>query len=324
MGEVKKLQRPPLERVVIVDPVHEDAIVLLSQEFEVEVHLYPSEDELLELLERADIVVLRSGVRLSAAVIQAAPRLRIIARAGVGLDNIDIDAARAAGIAVFNVPDATTRAVAEFAIGLILALARKIPQADAAMRAGRWEKPQLEGVELRGRALGVVGFGRIGSEIGAVGQAIGMQVIAAVSTPSSARRDALAAAGVQLTDLHDLLCSADVVCLAVPLTPQTHGLIGRDELGMMKPGSYLVNVARGDVVNTQAVCDALRSGQLAGAALDVHGEDSDLVPLASLANVVLTPHIGAMTVEAQRRVATALARSIAAARNGEHDPHRIC
>ncbi len=148
MGEVKKLQRPPLERVVIVDPVHEDAIALLSQEFEVEVRLYPSEDELLELLERADIVVLRSGVRLSAAVIQAAPRLRIIARAGVGLDNIDIDAARAAGIAVFNVPDATTRAVAEFAIGLILALARKIPQADAAMRAGRWEKPQLEGVEL--------------------------------------------------------------------------------------------------------------------------------------------------------------------------------
>jgi D-3-phosphoglycerate dehydrogenase len=319
----RRLDDPPLRRVLIVDPVHADAIARLSAEFDVSVHLYPSQEDLSELLQEVDILVLRSGVDVSADMIAAATRLRIIARAGVGVDNIDIEAARAAGAVVFNVPDASTRAVAELAIGLMFAVARKIPQADAGVRAGRREKPQLEGAELQGRELGIIGYGRIGSEIAALGRAVGMRVSASVAGSSAVRREALAKMGVELISVPELLRAADIVCLAVPLTKATRNLIGKQEIETMRPGAFLVNVARGEVVQSRALYDGLVSGQLGGAALDIYAED-DLAPLKSLSNVVLTPHIGAMTVEAQRRVAEALVESIAAARNGEHDPHRIC
>jgi D-3-phosphoglycerate dehydrogenase / 2-oxoglutarate reductase len=320
---MRRLDEPPLRRVLIVDPVHEDAITHLSADFDVSVQLYPSHEDLRELAQEADILVLRSGVQLSADIIRAARRLRIIARAGVGIDNIDVDAARSAGVVVFNVPDASTRAVAEFAIGLMFAVARKIPQADAGVRARRREKPRLEGAELQGRALGIVGYGRIGSEIAGLGQALGMRVSVSVANPSAARRAALAAKRLNLLTLPALLRAADVICLAVPLTRATRDLIGQNELATMRPGGFLVNVGRAELVHTCAVYESLCSGHLAGAALDVYRDDQ-AVPLMSLPNVVLTPHIAAMTTEAQRRVAVALVRSIAAARSGKHDPHRVC
>jgi D-3-phosphoglycerate dehydrogenase len=310
--------------MVIVDPVHEYAVAALAEDFEIVTRLYPSEAELELLLRNAHTVVLRSGVTLNQRLIESAPELRIIARAGVGIDNIDVRAARARGVAVCNVPDGSAAAVAELALGLMFAVARKIPLADRSMRAQRWDKPQLGGIELRARNLGVVGVGRIGSEIGVLGRAIGMTVMGVVARPSDMRSEALAALGIRLTGLDELLRTADVICLAMPLTDQTRHFVGRDEIARMKRSALLINVARGAVVNARELYRALHDGELAGAALDVHGDEAHTRRFGTLDNVVLTPHIGAMTSEAQERIARVLVRSIRAALANAPDPNRIC
>jgi D-3-phosphoglycerate dehydrogenase / 2-oxoglutarate reductase len=311
-------------RVLVVDPIHEDAIEALSSTYDVRVQLNPSEDELIRLVAHAHILVLRSGVTITRQVIEAARSLRIIARAGVGVDNIDLEGARRAGITVFNVPDASTRAVAEFALGLILAVTRKIPHADSAMRAGRWEKPELSGVELAGRKLGLLGCGRVGLQIAHLATGFGMEILAAVEQPDRQRRHDFATNGVRLVGLKTVMQAADIVCLALPLTSKTRNLIAHDELAMMKRGAYLVNVARAEIINTGDLYDALRNGQLAGAALDVLPGGPATAALSGLDSVVLTPHIAAMTDEAQRRVGERIVAAIAASLTGQPVPSRIC
>jgi D-3-phosphoglycerate dehydrogenase len=309
-------------RILIVDPIHEAATAELTRLFDVCTHLQPTENELTRMIGGAHVIVLRSGVQLTAPVIAAAKELKIIARAGVGVDNINLDEARRAGIIVFNVPSASANAVAEFAIGLIIAVTRHIPLADAELRKNRWKKAELAGMELRGRTLGLIGFGSIGSRIAALGCAFGMNVLATVNHPHLHRCVKLQA--IQLVDLPRLLEESDVVCLAIPLNDSTRQLIGHDQLALMKPGAYLINLSRGEVVNERDLYRGLCRGQIAGAALDVTAEEGIGTDLARLKNVVLTPHIAAMTTTSQERIGEIVVSSIVAGLNGERVENQVC
>lgn len=299
-------------RVLVVDPLHVSALEALGRRFEVTVRLRPPETELNVLMRTADVVVVRSGVRLTEEVLREAANLKVIARAGVGLDNIDLNYARAAGIAVFNVPGETARSVAEFTIGLVFAAARRIAEADRLVRRNIWRKEALQGVELFGKRLGLVGIGEIGREVGRLARALGMTVAGCVDRPSTERKAALAAEGIELMSLSELLSWVDILTLQLPLTAATRGLIGRRELVSMRAGAYLINVSRGAIVDEAALAEALRSGRLAGAATDVHAVEGQPSALVQLDNVVLTPHIGAMTEEAQCRVGARVVEGIEA------------
>ncbi|MFI9626408.1 hydroxyacid dehydrogenase [Streptomyces sp. NPDC052042] len=311
-------------RVVVLDPVSPDALADLERDHEVVVRLRPSHEELLSLAVDAEALVVRSGVRITGDVIRSGRRLRVVARAGSGTDNIDLSACRASGVQVFNLPGVSAPAVAELALGLVLAVTRNISLADRQVRAGRWNKPQLAGPELENRVLGVVGFGPVGSHIGRFGRALGMRVLTTVAQPSPERDEELRRSGVQRLPLGDLLRSSDVVCLAVPLSERTRHLIGAAELALMPAGSYLVNVSRGGVVDEDALLHALTDGTLAGAALDVHARESGVPALADLDNVVLTPHIGATTTDAQLRLGRLLAAELRTVLAGGQAKNRVC
>ncbi|AUS80768.1 3-phosphoglycerate dehydrogenase [Actinoalloteichus sp. AHMU CJ021] len=291
----------PRPTVLVLDPIADSAIRRLREDFTVVVRLRPEPDVLRELVGDAHVVVLRSGVRLPAAVFAAAPSLRLVIRAGVGTDNIDMVAAELAGVRVVNIPNASAQAVAELAFGLLLGVVRRVALADRQVRGGAWRKDDLLGVELGGRTLGIVGVGAIGSRIARIGAGFGMRRLGTVGRPGPRRAAELAELGVVLTELPELLATSDVVCLALPLTEDTRGLIGAAELAMMRRDAVLVNVARAGVVDEDHLVDALRAGRLAGAATDVPaGEGRTL--LRELDNVVITPHIGAMTVDTQERI----------------------
>jgi D-3-phosphoglycerate dehydrogenase len=251
----------------------------------------------------------RSGVKVDAALIGAGSRLTAIARAGVGVDNVDVSAATRAGITVVNAPTGNTIAAAELTLGLLFAVARRIAAADASMRRGEWARSKLTGVELTGRTLGIVGFGKIGGALASRASGLGMRVV--VSDPFLTA-DGAARAGVALLDLPALLAEADVVSLHVPLTRTTRGLVGAEQLATMKRGAILLNVARGGVVDEAALAEALASGHLAGAGIDVFSAEPPGADLALLAapNAVLTPHLGASTAEAQVRVALEAAQAL--------------
>lgn len=314
----------PRFQALVVDPVQPAALQALCARFEVTVRLRPAEPELVELARTAHVVVLRSGVRLTRAVLREATRLKVIARAGVGLDNIDLEYARAAGIVVFHVPDETTRSVAELTLGLLLAATRRIVEADRQVRRNIWRKEDLLGTELSGKRLGLIGVGKIGRQVGLLAGRLGMEVAGCVARPDGERRAAMAADGIQIMTLPELLPWADAVTLHLPLTARTRGLIGRSELARMRRGSYLINVSRGGIVDEAALCDALTRGHLAGAATDVHETEGRPSPLAGLDVVVLTPHIGAMTEEAQTRVVARIVDGIDAAVAGGEVPGRVC
>lgn len=315
---------PGRPRVVILDPVHETAIEALNRICEVRVELRPGPDRLASLVAGAQAVVLRSGVRLTSGVIERAPRLKVIARAGAGTDNIDLEAARRAGVVVFNVPGRSGGAVAELAIGLMIAAMRNIALADRQMRAGQWNKAALAGDGLEGRVLGLAGCGGIGYRIARSAAALGMNVLAVVARPGQERRAALARQGITLVELDTLLASSDVVCLAVPLNETTRGMLGAEQFARMRSGSYLVNVARGGVVDESALLEALRTRHLSGAALDVHAREGGTSPFADLDNVVLTPHIGAMSRDVQREIGETVARSVVDALRGRPVENRVC
>jgi len=295
-------------RLLVLDPVHPEALAELGRDLEVVVRLKQPQDELAALVEEIDpdAVVVRSGVKLTGDVIRSAPRLRVIGRAGSGTDNIDVDVARELGIRVFTLHGVSANAVAELALGLTLSVTRNIALADRQIRAGLWRKPQLAGPELGGHTLGIVGLGPIGSRLAELARPLRMRVLATVASPTEERAKELAAEDITLVALPELLRQSDVVCLALPLNSATRHLISGPELAEMGPGSYLVNVARGGVVDEQALYEALSTGVVAGAALDVHAVEGGLSPLAELDNVVLTPHIGATTHDAQARIGTLL------------------
>ncbi|MFG2294351.1 hydroxyacid dehydrogenase [Streptomyces sp. NPDC048603] len=288
--------------ILMVDPIHPEALTDLRRRYRVALHPKPDPGRLAVLARDADALVLRASVRVTEEVIAGAPRLRTVVRAGVGLDNIDLAAAARAGVTVRNVPGGSGDAVAELALGLMLAVCRRIVVGDRHTRSNVWHKQGLLGGELRGKTLGLVGFGAIGSRIATLAQGFGMEVVVAVARPGEDRARELAVRGIRLAALDELLPMADVLCLSVPLTEATRGIVGRRELALMKPEAYLVNVSRGGTVDEEALLAALRDGALAGAATDVLAREGSPTELAELDNVVLTPHIGALTREAQRRI----------------------
>jgi phosphoglycerate dehydrogenase-like enzyme len=263
------------------------------------------EDQLAELVRDREVVIFRSGVKVSAAVLDAAPNLELLLRAGSGLDNIDIAHARARGVQIVRVPGSSAQPVAELTFGLLLSLVRKVALADRLLREGHWPKAQLGGPLLAGKTLGIVGAGRIGSRVGEMGAAWGMRAIGCVDRPTPEVAAALAQRGVTLTDFETVVAESDFLCLHLPLDERTHHLVGARVLSHMKDGSFLVNMARGGVVDEKALYTELTEGdRVLGAALDVHEAEGEgvLSPLGGLPNVVLTPHIGAMAWDSQRLI----------------------
>ncbi|MEM4045418.1 MAG: NAD(P)-dependent oxidoreductase [Fervidicoccaceae archaeon] len=267
-----------------------------------------SREKLLEEIEKFDAVVVRSRTKIDAEVIKKGKNLKLIARAGVGVDNIDVEEAAARKIEIITSPAAPAVSVAELTVALMLVLARKINTAMQFTREGRWEK--VEGIELRGKVAGIIGIGRIGREVARLCRCLGMEVIA-----YDVRKEALNELhGIKLADsLEDLLRSSDIVTLHVPLTKETHRLIGKREIFLMKNGALLINTSRGSIVDQEALLEALKVGKLGGAALDVLEREppGELeMELIKHPNVVVTPHIGSQTVEAQRRIALEIAEAI--------------
>jgi D-3-phosphoglycerate dehydrogenase len=265
-------------------------------------------DGLPAALGNADALVVRSGVKADDALMSHAPKLRVIGRAGVGVDNIDSTAATRRGIVVMNTPGANSVAVAELAIALMLTMARKIPAANASMHAGKWEKKIMQGTELRAKTLGVLGLGRIGLEVAKRARGMAMEVVGSDPFVSAAvaREN-----GIKLVTQEELFASSDYITLHVGLTPQTTGVINAKTLATMKKGVRLINCARGQLINDEALVEALKSGQVAGAALDVYAsEPPQNSPYAALDNVILTPHIAGSTAEAQEAVGVQIARQV--------------
>src|SRR5690606_4300916 len=295
-------------RILVCDPLADEGLEILSEHFDVDVRTGLTEDEQASIIGDYEAVVVRSATKITARLIDRAERLRIIARAGAGLDTIDVSAAVDRGIEVINAPDANTLAVAELTVGLLVALARNITRGDAALKEGRWIKKELMGTGLAGKTLGIIGFGRIGQAVAARARAFGMRIITNQHRPTP---ELYLEAGVEPGDLYDLLAEADFVTLHVPARPETEKLIGAAELAAMKPTAYLVNTSRGSVIDEEALLRALDEGTIAGAALDVFVEEpaSDN-PLARHPKVIATPHIGASTEDAQAEAARNIAEQL--------------
>lgn len=273
------------------------------------------EDPELAALGGVDALIVRSRTRVTEVTLERGlPRLKVVGRAGVGVDNIDVDAARAQGVVVVNAPMAATRAVAELALGLMLALARRIPLADASVRRGDWPKSALIGEELAGKTLGLIGVGRIGAALAGYAAPLGMRVL---GYDPLLPRETILRSGAEPADLDQVLAQSDYLSLHVPLTPDTRHLIDDRALAKVKPGARLISTARGGVVDEQALVRALDRGLLAGAALDVFADEPPAdSPLLRDPRVVLTPHLGAQTAEAQSRAALDVAEEVLAALAG--------
>ncbi|MGN6378382.1 MAG: phosphoglycerate dehydrogenase [Gaiellales bacterium] len=299
-------------RVLVREPIADAGVDLLRQRFQVDVDIDSPADRLTEEIADYDALIVRSKTRVTADLIDRATRLKVIGRAGTGVDNVDVAAATRRGIIVANAPGSNMMAAAEHAVGLLLAVARNIPQADAALRAGRWERKN--GVELAGKTLGVVGLGRIGQLVAARGLGLGMNVIAFDPFVPDERMRELQVVSVSLDELW---AQAEFITLHTPLTTQTRHLVDAHAIARMRPGVRLVNAARGDLVDLDALVEALQSGQVAGAGLDVFPtEPYTQGEILTLPNVVVTPHLGASTREAQDRAGVIVAEQVAAALDG--------
>ena len=298
-------------RVLVSDSMSDAGLAPLQADPDIQVDVITglALEKLVEVIPPYDALLVRSATKVTAAVIQAGKNLRVIGRAGVGVDNIDVEAATQAGVVVVNAPTGNVVAAAEHTIAMLMALARHIAQADAHVHGGQWKRDKFMGVEVRDKILGTVGLGRVAQEVVRRAQGLGMQILAYdpyVTAEYANQR------GVTLTDLDSLVAQADFVTLHVPLTPQTHHLINRERLGRMKPNARIINVARGGVIDEAALAEAVAAGRLAGAALDVF-ENEPLEadsPLRKQPNIILTPHLGGSTVEAQEKVAEDVALQV--------------
>jgi len=302
-------------KVLATDPLDETGLEMLKRAG-VEVHYRPgiSPEELKAVIGQYDALIVRGRTKLWRDVLEAgARRLRAICRAGVGLDNIDLRAAEELGIAVFNTPEASTEAVAELTVALMLSLARAIPRADGALKEGRWLKRELMGWELAGRTLGIIGFGRIGQRVAEICSALKMRILAYRRTRPPGLEEVLRRTGAKMAPLEELIRSSDIITIHVPLTPQTRHMIGEREISMMKNGAIIINTSRGGVIDEEALLKALKNGKLAAAALDVFEEEPPKgisLELARLPNVVATPHIGGQTREAQKKASEMAAKKL--------------
>ena len=307
--------------VLVAEELAPSALEVLGGDFDVRHCDGADRAALLPALADADAVIVRSATQIDQEALAAAPRLKVVARAGIGLDNVDVPAATKAGVMVVNAPQSNVISAAEHAVALLLAVARRIPPADASLRAGHWKRSTFTGVELAGKTAGVVGLGRIGVLVAQRLSAFGMRLVAYDPYVPAGRA---AQMGVRLLPLDDLLQEADVVTIHLPKTKETAGLIGERELGLMKPTAILVNAARGGLVDEHALAQALKDGAIAGAGLDVYAtEPCTDSPLFAFDNVVATPHLGASTTEAQDKAGTAVARSVKLALSGEFVPDAV-
>jgi len=298
-------------KVLVSDPIDEEGVKMLREAgLTVDLRTDITAEELKKVIGDYDAIVVRSRTKLTEEVLRKATNLRAIARAGVGLDNIDTGYAKEKNIEVFNSPEAPCNAVAELVMGLMLSTARHIPAADSTMKQGRWEKNRLTGIELSGRTLGVIGFGRIGYMVGKKARALGMEVLA-YDVLMDKLRHFVEEIGGKDVDLDTLLAKSDFITVHVPLLPQTRHMINTKQFEKMKDGVYVVNAARGGIVDEAALKAALDSGRVAGAALDVFESEPNPDPeLVGRANVVCTPHIGAGSAEAQLANSTIVAEKL--------------
>ena len=297
-------------KILVCDPIHEEGIEKLKQAgFEVDVNPTITPEHLTKIVSNYDALIVRSRTKVTKEIVEAGRRLRVIGRAGVGLDNIDLETAEKKGIMVFNVPDAGANAAAELTIGLIISLARSIPRADHSMKEGKWIKKQLMGWELRNKTLGIIGLGNVGGRVAKIAKALGMKILITKRTPPAP--ELLMELEAEFVLLKELLRRSDVVTIHVPLTPQTKHMISVQEIQLMKKGGFLINTSRGAIVNEKALLNALKSGKLGGAALDVYEiEPPKDLSLIKLPNVICTPHIGAQTERTQRITAVSIAEKI--------------
>ena len=298
-------------RVLIREPIAEAGIDLLRARFDVDVD---ANGDLAGKIGGYDAIVIRSATKLTADVLERAERLKVIGRAGVGVDNVDIEAATRRGIVVANAPESTVTSAAEHTIGLLVALARNIPQAHAALKQSRWERSKWGGVELDAKTLGVLGFGRIGQQVARRALGLGMHVVAYDPFVAKERFRELGAERAETAD--EVLKAAEFLTLHLPLTAETRAFLGREAIAKLPDGARVVNAARGELVDEEALAEALRSGKLAAAALDVYSQEPYSGPLLELDNVVVTPHLAASTEEAQDRAGVIVAEQVAAALEG--------
>ena len=307
--------------VLIADKLAESTVAALGDQVEVRWVDGPDRPKLLAAVPEADALLVRSATTVDAEVLAAAPKLKIVARAGVGLDNVDVAAATARGVLVVNAPTSNIHSAAEHAIALLLAAAREIPAADASLRAHTWKRSSFSGTEIYGKTAGVVGLGRIGQLVAQRLAAFGSHVVAYDPYVSPARAAQL---GIELLALDELLGRADVISVHLPKTPETAGLIGKEALAKTKPGVIIVNAARGGLIDEEALAEAVRSGHVRGAGVDVFAkEPTTESPLFDLPQVIVTPHLGASTAEAQDRAGTDVAESVKLALAGEFVPDAV-
>ena len=307
--------------VLVAEELSPAGIALLESDFEVRYADGADRAQLLPALADASAVIVRSATRIDAEALAHAPNLQVVARAGVGLDNVDVDAATKAGVMVVNAPTSNIVSAAEQAVALLLALARNLPQAVASLRGGEWKRSKFTGVELEDKVAGLLGLGRIGVLVAQRLSAFGMRVVAYDPYVPTARAAQL---GVRLLSLEELLAEADFISVHLPRTAETAGIIGDKELRLVKPAVRIVNAARGGIVDEHALALALKDGRVAGAALDVYAtEPCTDSPLFGFDNVVATPHLGASTHEAQEKAGTQVARSVKLALAGEFVPDAV-
>lgn len=307
--------------VLIAEELSPATVDALGPDFEIRSCDGSDRADLLASIADADAILIRSATQVNAEALDAAKNLRIVARAGVGLDNVDVKAATRHGVMVVNAPTSNITSAAELAIGLLIAAARNIPQAGAALRAGQWKRSKYSGVELYEKTVGVVGLGRIGVLVAQRLSAFGMRVLAYDPYVSSARASQM---GVRLVSLDELLAEADFITVHLPKNAETVGLLGPDALRKVKPGVRIVNAARGGIVDEAALLEALKDGRVAAAGLDVYAKEPCTdSPLFALDNVVATPHLGASTDEAQEKAGIAVAKSVRLALSGELVPDAV-
>ncbi|CAN5157312.1 phosphoglycerate dehydrogenase [soil metagenome] len=309
-------------KVLVADQLSDAGVQALAEHVEVDVRTGMSKTELLEAIGAYDGVVVRSATTIDADVIAKADRLKVIARAGIGLDNVDVAAATARGVIVCNAPQSNVISAAEHTVALLLALARSIPAADTSLRSGEWRRSAFQGVELHGKTLGVIGLGRVGVLVAQRCSAFGMKLVAFDPYVSAERA---ARMGVELLgSVADLCRVADIVTVHLPRTPETVGIVGAKELRLLHDRALVVNTARGGIVDEEALHTALTEGWIGGAALDVFStEPMTHSPLFALPNVVVTPHLGASTTEAQDKAGTMVAEAVVLALNGEFVPSAV-
>jgi len=311
-------------KILIASSIYSQAIEKLRERHDVVCAFNAKEDELKTHIRDREVLIFRSGVQITEDVMASAPELKLILRAGSGVDNIDLDYVNRNGLTLVRIPGPGAKAVAEMSLALMLSLARNVLEADRLTRQGIWAKHELTGYLLTGKVLGIVGAGNIGSRVGQLGHAWGMEVLGCVEHPSAEAAERLLEKGIRIAGIGEVLSKSDFISIHVPLKESTRKLIDAQALSLMRPGAYLINLARGGVVDELALYDALVSKRLRGAALDVHESEGNgkISPLAALPNVILTPHIGAGTFDSQREIGEIVIQTIDSYVNGRYEEHQ--